>query len=139
MAYSNVPIFPQVIQNYGVQIANTDSTTKKLLCGAGTNGTKIEFIQASTTDTSNNTLQLYLYDGTTYHLVTTYTVTAGSGNSGTVAAFNILNSSQVPAFPYDSNGNKYIYLKNGWSLYVGVTVAVTSGKTLDIIAQGEDY
>jgi hypothetical protein len=139
MATTNTPIFPQNLQNYGVQILPADTSTKKLLAAGGTNGTKIEFISASSTDTSARDLNIYLYDGTTYHLMYTISIVINAGNTNAIAAVNILNNSMSPAIPYDSNGNKYIYLKSGWSLYVATSTTVTAAKIVDIIAQGEDF
>lgn len=138
MATSNTPIYPQSIVNAAVNIVSTGSATPVSLITAGTNGTKIDFINAFTTDTAANTVSLYLYNGSTTFQLSTFTVAAGAGNTGSVPAVSILNNTQIPSLQYDSNGNKYLYLAPTWSLYVSA-VAVTAAKTLTISVQAENF
>lgn len=139
MATTATPIFPQTIQNYAVQILPADTTTVKTLATGGTNGTKIEWVNIASSDTSAKDLQFWLSDGTTNYVLTTLAITANSGFTNSVAPINLWGTIQVPGTTYDSNGNKYLYLKSGWSLKVGALTAVTAAKTIYITAQGADF
>ena len=139
MAVTATPIFPQSVNNAGLQIVNATSTTITTLLSAGTNGSKIEWINAQTTDTSANNVFLYLYNGTTSFPLTEIQVAASSGNATSTPAVSLLTSTQLPSVTYDANGNKYLYLASGWSLQVSVATAVTSGKTLTIVVQYENF
>ena len=141
MAVTATPIFPQTIQNYALSFVNADGTTLKTLATGGTNGTKIEWISVSSTDTTARDVQFWLSDGTTNYLLNTITddITAGFVTSTTVVPKSVFNYQQMGFLTYDANGNKYLYLKSGWSIKVGVLVAVTSAKNVYVIAQGADF
>lgn len=140
MANSNAPMFIQTIRNAAVQIDNADSTDAQALIAAGANGTKVESITVSSTDTDAHVLQLFINDGTNNHLLSEIAIPASSGNTSSAPAVSVLQSAQISgSLPYDSNGNRYIYLANGWSLQVAVTVAVTSDDIVDVVATGGDF
>jgi hypothetical protein len=139
MAGTATPIFPQTIQNWAVQILAADTTTKKTLVTGGTNGTKIEGINVNSDDTSAKTLLLYLSDGTTDYLLSWVNIPANSGFTTSIPAVAVLQSTQLPVFDYDSNGNKVFYLKAGWSIKVAAQATLTSAKTFNIVAFGTDF
>lgn len=89
----------------------------------------------ASTDTSAIDVQLFAYDGSTAWLVGTVTIPIGAGNTGSVAAVNLLN---LPACPW-LNGDGSITLPTGWKLQASNVTQVTSAKTLTIVALGADY
>ena len=140
MAVTSTPIFPQSVQNAGLAVVNATSTTITTFFSAGTNGSKVDWINMETNDTAANNVTFYLYNGTTSYPLTTVQAPAGAGatyNNPSVAVFG--SQTQTPFLSYDSNGNKFLYLQSGWSLQVSVLAAVTSGKQLTITAQYENY
>lgn len=139
MAVTATPIFPQTITTYVVAIANADASTVKTLAAAGTNGTKIEAINVSLTDTTTRDLQIYATISATNYLLGTVNIPLSSGNTNAVPSIDLLRHSQLPFFAYDANGNKYIYLANGTTLSVASGSTVTSGKFLTVVAYGEDF
>lgn len=139
MATTATPIFPQTIQNYAVQILPADTTTVKTLATGGTNGTKIDWINIASSDTAARDLQIWLSDGTTNHLLTTLSVAITAGFTNTITPVALFVNSQSPFLSFDSSGNKFLYLKSGWSLKAGVLTAVTAAKAIYITAQGEDF
>jgi hypothetical protein len=139
MAVTSTPIFPQTIQNWGVQILPADTTAKKTLVTGGTNGTKIESINVASDDTAAKNLILYLSDGTTDYLLTWVNIPATSGFTTSNPSVAVLQNTQLPSTDYDSNGNKVFFLKSGWIIKVAVSAAVTTAKTIHITASGADF
>ncbi len=131
MAANTAPIFEVSPWVKGCQLTNATGTTKTLVVAAGTNGSRIDQIACSTSDTASETLSFWAYDGSSvyYHLGdTTLAIGAGYTTIGLVDA--------IPALAPNLG---YIVLQSGYSLYVNVATAVTSGKQTDILAQGGDY
>ncbi len=89
----------------------------------------------ASSDTSAIDVQLFAYDGSTAWLVGTITVPIGAGNTGSVAAVNLLSLSQCPWLNSDGS----ITLPTGWKLQASNVSQVTSAKTLTLVALGADY
>jgi hypothetical protein len=139
VAVSNQPIFPQSIRNAVQTIAPADTTTVKTLAAGGTNGSKVETILVTSTDTAAQTLQLWATISSTNYLLGSVPIPLGSGNTGTVITVDVLRSAQLPGLPYDSNGNKYLYLASGTTLSVSTLATVTTAKLLAITAFLGDF
>lgn len=146
MTVKATPIFPQTIKNYVAQILPADTTTKKTLVTGGVDGTKVEMINIASTDTAARDVQFFLNDGTTDYLMLTLAIPANSGNTNALVAQGFLSSSLTAApylpwfsFPLDNNGNRYIYIANGFSLKVAALTAVTAAKAIHFVAQAGDF
>jgi hypothetical protein len=135
MAANISPIFVLTINNKGITFVNADGTSTKDLFVAGSNGSRVASIAATTTDTSNNIIHLYAYDGSTAYLVGEITVPLASGTDGTTAAVNLLSLAMCPWLNSDGS----ITLPTGWKLQASVNAAVTTAKTLTLVALGADY
>jgi len=139
MAVTSKPIYLQSIQTYITTIVNANGTTAVSLAAAGTNGSKIEEINCVSNDNSSAyTLNFYLYSSSTLYQLGCIDLYIQSGGIDNVPSINLLATSQMQ-FPKDSNGNPYIYLANGNSLYISVGSAVNSGKTLTFFAHGGNF
>ena len=143
---TNTPIFPQAISNAALAVVNATSTTITTLLTAGTNGSRVGWINAATSDTAINNVTFYLYNGTTSYPIGVIQIPAGSGATYNVPPISVLNyvnlstsTQNFPQFTFDGNGNKFLYLASGWSLQVSVLAAVTSGKQLTLTAQVENF
>jgi hypothetical protein len=138
MSLSNLPFFPQSINTVEQTIVNSDGQTVKTILTAGTNGSKVSMLQATSTDTTARDVILYItISATNYQLgQISLPITAGAVNS--TPTVNLLNSSQLQ-LPVDANGNPFIYLGNGASLSVNAPVTITSAKTVTLLATREDY
>jgi hypothetical protein len=139
MAVSNQPIFPVVIQTSAQTWVAADTTTLKTLVTAGANGTKIESLIITSTDTASRDLQFWLNDGTNSYLLGTVNAPISAGNTNAIPSVAAFLTTQLPVLPYDSNSNRYLYLKAGWTLKAGALVAVTAAKTVYAIAQFTDF
>lgn len=139
MPVSNQPIYPQTIVSAVAQIQNSDGTTLKTLFTAGANGSRIENILVSSTDTTNRDLMFYVTVGGTDYLLATIQCPLTSGNSNTVGPLFALSNTLFIGLNTDPNGNKYIYLANGAVLKAKAGSTVTSGRVIQFLIQGGDY
>lgn len=150
MAVTATPIYPQVVQSWAAALINgtgaftfaaaSNVTTNLVsLLAGGTNGSKVEAINVSTTDTSPNTLMLILNNGTANFILSTFNIPLGSGSTTSAPSVSLLTNSQFPGLSYDSSGNKYLYVPTGSTIYVGTTAAVTATKQVSIFAIGASF
>jgi hypothetical protein len=141
MAGTNLPIFPQTIANWSTVLVNANGTSTVNFVSGATNGTKVESMMATSNNTSDLALDLWVNNGGSDTLLASILVVANSGNNSNLAipAVDVLRSSQLPALPYDSNGNKYLYIAYGTNLKVSANVAVASGKVLGVWAAGANF
>lgn len=142
MAVTSTPIYPQALTNTPITFVNADSTTAKTAYTAGANGSKLEAIYASNTDSGvSYTVNIWIKQSSTSYLLGTVSVPLSSGNTTSAPTVNLLNSSGNlgSILNKDPNGNTYLYLSSASSVTVAPTVAVTSAKTLTFVAQGEDF
>lgn len=139
MAVTATPIYPQTFTSTIGTIAAGDTTTAKLCYTAGANGSKIESIIIANGDASTRTMTLSVKQSATNYTIGTFTLPASAGTSVSVAPYNAIGSSSTigAVLNKDSNGNPYIYLAPGSSLYLasGATVTVT----MNILTSGEDF
>ena len=148
MAGTATPIFAQTPQTKGALLQNstgaltfspTATTNMVSLYAGGTNGSIVNAITVTTTDTSAETLILSLWNGTNNFLLGEFNIPLTSGFTTTAPPVDLFRNSQSPAVPIDVNGNRYIYVPNGWTLYVGTTAVVTTAKYTMVVAVGEDF
>jgi hypothetical protein len=147
MAVTSTPVFPQAVVNAQAVLLNStgaytfapgSSTTNLVsVVAGGTNGTIIEAINITTSDTTANVIWFILNNGTADSILTVASVAAGTGvGTGTSTPFDLFHSVNSPGLCYDVNGNRALYIPNGTTLYAGTTAAVTSGKQVSIQALG---
>jgi hypothetical protein len=121
---------------YGRQtIANADGTSTKDLFTAGASGSQVQAIMITTDETAARDLKIYIYDGTNTDLIGVVNVPIGAGNTSGVLAVNALDKSLLPWLPDD----KVITLKAGFKIKIAAGTAVTSGKTITVVALGGDF
>lgn len=139
MSTTPTPIFPQTIQSESVQILPATTTTLVTLYTGGTNGSKIENIIASNTDTAAAyALTLTIVTSSTNYIIGTINVPLSSGNTTAAPAVSLINSANLP-LAKDSNGNPYLYLGSGSVLKVNSGTTVNTAKVVSITAIGGDY
>lgn len=128
MAANTIPIFPLAARFEVATISNSDTTSKKLLFTAGIDGSRINSIGVSSTDTAAATLMFYLSkdSGSTFYLLGTIAIPA---------AYQGLVQSGIPCF----DSSKGIAIPASASIYVAALATVTADKTLNFSALGSDY
>lgn len=133
------PIFPGTIKNWALTIQNSDGTNVLTLATAGANGSQINAINISSTDSTSRDIKLYFSNGVTNFLIATFSVIGSAGNNSSTYPIDALKIPNMFALPYNAEGNRIIYLQSGWSLKVNVTSTVTSAQQIQIVALGGDY
>lgn len=139
MAVTATPIFVQTPESFGVQIANSDGTSKKTIYTAGANGSVIESLWVTSTDTADEDVIFYINDGSTDHQIGRVKVPLNSGNTNAIPSLDLLRHSQMPMFESDSAGNRVLKLKAAHVLKVAAAATITSGKILDFFGTGGDF
>jgi len=139
MTVTATPIFPQTINNTFVQILPADTTTKKTIYTGGTNGSKIENICITNTDTGAYTLNVYITASATDYLIGTVSVPLSAGNTTAAPSINLLALANFLPCNFDAFGNKYMYLASGSVLKVASTTTVTTAKAVTVYCQGGDF
>lgn len=148
MSLTATPTYPQTPKAWGAQILNatgawtfspTVVANLVVLAAGGANGAKVEAINISSNDSAAQTLALVFNDGTNNYVLGEVPIPIGAGITAAIPAANPLNLSQFPGLPYDSSGNEYVYVPVGWTLYVGVIVAVTATKQISVLAFGSAF
>jgi citrate lyase beta subunit len=130
MAAGTSPIFETVVKNAGAHIAPADTTTKKTVYTGGTNGSRIDALMVSSTDTAAVTLMWYItVGGTDYHIGDTV-IAIGSGYTTVNRPDAIATLSPTLLF---------LVLGYGDVLKVAALATVTTAKQVDIVAQLGDY
>jgi hypothetical protein len=132
-------MYVQTVQTWAVQIANADGTNKKVIATAGAQGSVLEALGVTNTDTVASTMNLYVNDGSVDHLIGTVNVPASSGNTTAAPSLDLLRNAQLPQLEFDALGNQVIKLKAAYALKAALTGTITSGKLIDILGSGGDF
>jgi hypothetical protein len=136
MPLNTNPVFIGTRRSVGVELDNADSTNQVSLFVAGANGSLIEAIAVSSTDTAAVELDLYLYDGAASFRLGSVTVPIGAGsNGGTTSAADGLNQTELPWLRDDLT----LALAAGCTLKAAAHVAITSAKLVHVTVFGGDY
>jgi len=129
----NSVVLPQTPNCTVTQIATGDQTTPAVLLAAGANGSKIYdvLVYPDTDGTSGDReITLYIYDGANSRQLALIDV-AGDSTADVVPESVFEN---VP-LPIDSNGNKWLELPSGYSLYISAE-STTATNPVIVIHQG---
>lgn len=141
MAVTSTPAYIQAPKTGVVNIANADASNLKTIYTGGTNGTILDSIIVTSTDTSARDLQFYITISAVDYLLVTISCPANSGNTNSISVLDVLNHARFSStgYPtYDPNGNKIFRLQASEILKVKALTTVTSGKTISVIAKGGD-
>lgn len=143
MTTTPTPIYPQTLYNAVQTITAAETTTIKALTTTQTNGLKVESILVTSNDTSARDVCLYMTISSTNYLLIQVQIPITAGQVNTTPPVNLLaggiTPGSFPGLPVDGNGNPYIYLPAGATLSVNTPVALTSAKTMNIIATGASF
>jgi hypothetical protein len=130
----SAPIFPTAIVSPAVVVNNANGTTAVTALTAGSNGTRIDKLIATSTDTSAHDVEIILNG----NVIGTVSVPAGAGTSSSTPAKDVFADANIP-LPFDAFGNKVAYLAASDTLQVQMAVAVTSGKVVSLTALGGNF
>jgi hypothetical protein len=139
MAKTYDAFVPSAINVSAVTIVPADTTTKKTLWTAGSEGGKVTMINSSSDDTATKDLQLWLSLSGVDYLLGTKTIPITAGFITGTPSFNWLDGIQIPSIPIDRDGQRYLFVPPSGILKVGATATVTTAKTHYITAFGLNY
>lgn len=139
MANSNVPMFIQTIQGWLAQILPADTTALKTLITAGAQGSRLNSLILSSTDTTARDIQFWLTRSATNYLIGTVNIPVSAGNTNAAPSVNILGNLQIPGLAFDANGNPYVDLKAADVLSIACLTTVTAAKAVSAIGCGGDF
>lgn len=123
---------------------NADGTTAKKITGGDTTvlGARLDMLVLSSDDAQANIMNFFIHDGTTLStLAMTFVgVPSLAGTDGATFSVSALRAETFePLVHIDNNGNPYMMLGPGWSLYAAPTLAVTATKTIQVVSWINDY
>ena len=118
--------------------SNTNGTTIET---AGTYGTRVISLTATTNDTAAVNVFVYiLRGGSTVIPLGLVNVPVSSGNTFAARfAVDFLNGTNIPGLPLDNTGRQYIPLLGGDVLRATTLTALTGGASIFIQSSGLDY
>lgn len=105
---------------------------------AGSNGSKVVSLFATSTDTSPQTLTIFITNTSVNYEIGCVSIPAGAGTTTTVAPINLISQGNLPGLAIDNDGNPYINLVSGDTLTVQLG-AITATKHVNVHAIGGDF
>lgn len=129
---NTIATFAKQPTNGKVQLTTTSLGTAYT---AGSNGSKIVGLFATSTDTSNQTLTVFLTNSTNFELVVTQ-IPLGSGTTNGVPPVNLL--ALITGAPIDNDGNPFLHLISGDTLTAQLG-AITAAKHVNIHVVAADF
>jgi hypothetical protein len=98
--------FTQNVKLSGAKILPADTTSLVTLFTAGTNDSIVKAINVQSTDTAARVVQLWVNDGSNDFLIGAVNIPLRSGDTGAVAAIDLLGGTLLPSLPFDANLEK---------------------------------
>lgn len=135
---STSPVFVGSVKTGLVQVVNADASALKTVVTAGSSGSRVTSLRATSDDTSARVVSVYKTRSGTSYLLGSMSVTALAGSDGAVVGIDLMSDTYLPGLPVDNNGNHYIHLQSGDTLQVKTLTTVTSGKTVHVCAEYGD-
>src|ERR1039457_3909749 len=138
MAFSYQPFFPQTIQT--IALANSLTTTISNIAVGGVNGTKIELLEITSTDTIDHAVTFAMNVNGALANVANVNIPAGSGATLGTLPVNVFANNQFGFLPQDPNGNRYLYIANASCGITWVSnSAVASAKAVGVFGQAAQF
>jgi hypothetical protein len=141
MTVTATPVFPQAPKSYKIQILPADASGLKTIATGGTNGTKINAIVVTSSDTVARNVTWGITTGGVFFPLGTISIPITAGQVDlTNVAVNLLDISKTPGLPIDADSNPYIFLSSASdTLQIKSLTTVTAAKEIDITAFGADF
>lgn len=134
--YPTYPFQPQINR---VQILPADASGYKTCYTAGTNGSKIVAVIATSIDGTARDVTLSITNGGTSYELGTKSVTIQAGTVTGTPAVNLLDTTVIIGLPTDSDGNPFLYLISGDTLQVKALTTVTAAKYISVHVIAADF
>lgn len=122
---------------YTLLPANT--TVLATLYTASTDDAVVKSLMCRSNDTAAMNVVVAVNNGSADFVLGVVNVPINAGSTGAIAAVDLLGGTLMPGLPYDQNGKRVLPLAGGYILKVGVLVAITAGKQIDVSSAVEEY
>ena len=139
MPKNTLTYFTKDLRAKPTQFLPADTTVAKQIFDPSAEGSRVDGIVITSTDTVARTVLLQINNGGTISLLGHVSVPAGAGTDGSVAAVSGLNRGNLPWLKIDANGNPYINLNTGMNLQAKMLAAITASKEINITVLGANY
>lgn len=133
---NQAPTFIKQPQN-GKVIAN--NTTNANIYTAGSNGSKVVSLIATTNSTSTVNCAIQVLNGSTLYTIGYVSIPASSGTNASNVPVNLFSATYMPVLPLDSDGNPYLFLISGDSLQISLSAAITGANAATFMAVVGDF
>jgi hypothetical protein len=127
------------IKNPCVQILPADGTALKALYTASADDAVVKSLMCTSSDTAIQNVVVAINNGTFDDIIGVVNVPATAGQTGAIAAIDLLSGTLLPGLPYDQNGKRVLPLQGGYTVKVGTLGAVTAAKAISIGGVVEEY
>src|SRR5438105_403278 len=139
MSVSPTAIYPQKVKDYAVQIAPADTTNIKTLVTGPADGTIIDSLIISSSDTSARDVTLYKTISSVNYPLCTISIPATAGTVNGVPSVDVLRSANIPGLANDSKGNRVLLVPSGTTLGIAAGTTVTTAKAISAVASAGDF
>lgn len=139
MAKNTLTYFTKDLRCKPTQFLPADTTVAKQIFDPSAEGSRVDGIVITSTDTVARTVLLQINNGGTISKLGQITVPAGAGTDGSTPAVSGLNRGNLPWLKIDSNGNPYINLNSGMNLEAAISVTITAAKEINFTVLGANY
>lgn len=132
------PSFIAAPKNPVQSFANADGTTFKSVFSAGSNGSRLDTLIGTNTDTTAAyVVQLAIQKSSVDYVIGEVNIPIGSGTNGSAKSVAMLNATDIPGLAYTENGA--LYLETGCVLMARVKTAVAGAYAVQLAGVGGDY
>jgi hypothetical protein len=132
--------FWQTIETQVARIQNADGTSVVTLASPGADGSDIQCLIVTSTDTSAQEVQIVLTVSAVVYPLYTISVTARAGDQNNKAPINMFDSSSFPGLILDARGNRVLRLDSGQVLGFKLTTgSVTAAKQISALVGQVDF
>jgi hypothetical protein len=136
---ANSIVTAQTPRAYKAQITSASGTTPVSLVAGGVNGTKVISIVCSNTDISAYNVTFAVSRSSINYVLGTVAIAASAGNLAGSPPVSILNTTNVPGIPQDSDGNPYLFLEPTDTLLMTNGSAIAAGKAISCHTVAADF
>jgi hypothetical protein len=134
---SSSPSFIASPKNPAVAFGNADGTTFKTLMTAGSSGSRLDTLIATSYDAVANVMQLAITKSSVDYPLGEVAIPANAGTNSSVKSVACLNATDIPGLAYTENGA--LYLESGVTLKARMKTAVAGAFTVQLIGIGGDF
>lgn len=122
-------------------LQGTDSAgTYKTLYTAGTNGSIVKSVLATTNDASvAHLVTCQIVRSTVKYDITSVNIPISSGFASGVPPVSILSSAFTPGLPTDSDSNPFFFMASGDTLQCTFATALTTSDLINLVAVTADF